>query len=79
VGTGTEQSLQGATRLPDGTIVVVGLGGAVLTSRDGAESFSVATQPDRRGIAAVAEGGDGTLLLFGETGIRQRPRGRAPD
>jgi photosystem II stability/assembly factor-like uncharacterized protein len=72
VATGTDQSLQSATIRKDGSIVVVGLGGAVLTSKDDGRTFSAAIEPDRRGIAAVADGSDGRLLLFGETGVKNR-------
>jgi photosystem II stability/assembly factor-like uncharacterized protein len=69
---GTDQSLQSAIVRADGTVVLVGLGGAVLTSSDGGRTFSAAIEPDRRGIAAAAEGVNGTLLLFGETGVKTR-------
>jgi photosystem II stability/assembly factor-like uncharacterized protein len=69
---GTDQSLQSAIVRADGTIVIVGLGGAVLTSSDGGRTFSAAIEPDRRGIAAAAEGVNGSLLLFGETGVKTR-------
>jgi len=72
VTTGTDQSLQSATRLRDGKIVMVGLGGVVTTSSDDGRTFTAAIQPDRVGIAAVAEGANGTLLLFGETGLTKR-------
>lgn len=72
IDSGMDQSLQSATRLSDGRIVLVGLGGAVLTSGDGGRTLIPAIQPDRRGIAAVAEGRNGTLLLFGETGVKRR-------
>ena len=71
--TGTNQSLQDATRLVGGGIVMVGLGGVVVTSADGGRTFTAAVEADRRGIAAVAEGADGALLLFGEAGIKTRP------
>jgi len=69
---GTDQSLQSGTVRADGSIVLVGLGGAVLTSSDGGRTFSAAIESDRRGIAAVAEGGEGKLLLFGEMGVKTR-------
>jgi len=69
---GTDQSLQSAIVRADGTVVLVGLGGAVLTSSDGGRTFSAAIEPDRRGIAAAAEGLNGRLLLFGETGVKTR-------
>jgi photosystem II stability/assembly factor-like uncharacterized protein len=73
VETGTDQSFQSATRLAGGKIVIVGLGGVVASSADGGRTFSSTIEPDRRGIAAVAEGADSTLLLFGEDGIKTRP------
>jgi photosystem II stability/assembly factor-like uncharacterized protein len=69
---GTDQSLQSAIVRADGSIAVVGLGGVVLTSSDGGRTFSAAIQPDRRGIAAAADGANGRLLLFGETGVKTR-------
>jgi photosystem II stability/assembly factor-like uncharacterized protein len=72
LASGTDQSLQSGIVRADGTIVLVGLGGAVLTSSDGGRTFSAAIEPDRRGIAAAAEGVNGNLLLFGETGVKAR-------
>ena len=73
--TGSDQSLQGAARLRDGRVVAVGLGGTVLTSRDGGLRFEPAVRGDRSGLAAVAEAEDGSLLLFGEQGARRAPGG----
>lgn len=53
-------------------MVLVGLGGAVLTSRDGGKSFEVRTEPSRSGLAAVSEGVGGGILLFGEDGVVAR-------
>ena len=72
LASGTDQSLQSGIVRADGTIVLVGLGGAVLTSSDGGRTFSAAIEPNRRGIAAAAEGLNGKLLLFGEMGIKVR-------
>ena len=72
LASGTDQSLQSATIRDDGTVVIVGLGGAVLSSGDGGRTFSAAIEPDRRGIAAAAEGSGGRLLLFGEMGVKTR-------
>jgi photosystem II stability/assembly factor-like uncharacterized protein len=41
----------------------------VLESSDGGRSFSARAEAERRGIASVAEGADGRLLLFGEAGV----------
>jgi len=55
-------------------VVMVGLGGVVATSTDSGRRFTAAIEADRRGIAAAAEGANGVLLLFGETGIKERVR-----
>jgi photosystem II stability/assembly factor-like uncharacterized protein len=57
--------------LADGTVVVVGLGGTVLRSRDGAHSFTLETVPARPGLAAALEAPGGALLLLGEGGARE--------
>lgn len=74
VATDTDQSIQAARRLADASVAMVGLGGVVLTSQDGGRSFQAVVEPDRKGIADVIEGRSGDLLLFGEAGIRTRPR-----
>jgi photosystem II stability/assembly factor-like uncharacterized protein len=74
VESGTDQSLQAAIQLSHAAVVMVGLGGVVSTSTDGGRSFSAAIEADRRGIASVAESGDGALLLFGEAGVKKRTR-----
>ena len=57
-------------RLPDGTVVIVGLGGAVLVSADGGNSFELHPQANRRGISAITDVGDDQLLLVGEFGVK---------
>ena len=57
-------------RLTDGTIVISGLGGTLLTSSDGGSTFELLPQPDRRGISAIVETGDGQLLMVGEFGVK---------
>jgi len=56
--------------LSDGTVVIVGLGGAVLVSTDGGQSFDFHQQAGRRGISSIVETADGSLLLVGEFGVR---------
>jgi photosystem II stability/assembly factor-like uncharacterized protein len=73
VETGSDQSLQAAARLQDGRLVAVGLGGTVLTSRDGGRRFEPTPRSDRSGLAAVAEAADGALLLCGEKGVWRVP------
>ena len=57
-------------RLADGTVVIAGLGGMLLTSSDGGSSFELHPQPDRRGIATLVEAGNGDLLMVGEFGAK---------
>ncbi|SDH39328.1 Uncharacterized protein SAMN05216588_104236 [Pseudomonas flavescens] len=65
-----EFGLASAALLDDGTIVVVGHGGSVLTSSDHGHSFSVFNRPDRVSLAGVTAGADGTLILVGQGGVR---------
>lgn len=71
VATGTDQSISDLALLEDGSLVAVGLGGAVLRSADGGRSFTSTTEPDRKGFASVEEGSGGSLLVFGEAGVRR--------
>ncbi len=64
--------LAGSTRLEDGTLVVVGHGGSVLTSRDDGLSFSVVNTADRQSLSSVAAI-DGQLVLVGQDGVQLLP------
>ena len=68
--TGTVAMLTDGLRLDDGTIVIVGLAGAVLTSSDDGNTFELHPQANRRGISAVVDVGDGSLILVGEFGVK---------
>jgi photosystem II stability/assembly factor-like uncharacterized protein len=70
IETGTDAMLTDGISLEDGTIVIVGLAGAVLKSSDGGHTFELHPQTNRRGISAVADAGDGKLLLAGEFGVK---------
>ena len=70
ISTGTVALLDTGLRLADGTVLIAGLGGTVLISNDGGMSFSKHQQPGRRGITAVAQGADGSLVMTGEFGLR---------
>ncbi|WPP02072.1 YCF48-related protein [Pseudomonas sp. HR96] len=65
-----DAGLAGATRLPDGSLVLVGSGGAVLRSLDDGRSFSRVQRPDRRDLAAVVALPEG-LLLVGQGGAHR--------
>jgi photosystem II stability/assembly factor-like uncharacterized protein len=71
-------SIVDSTRLPDGRLIAVGIGGEVLMSKDNGVSF--ANAPVTTGaqlytaggrIYAVSEGPEGTLLLGGPEGVHK--------
>ncbi len=70
IDTGTVAMLTNGIRLSDGTILISGLGGTVLVSTDGGHTFGLHQQSNRRGISAVVETRDGSLVLVGEFGVR---------
>ena len=53
------------------TVVIVGLSGTVLVSKDGGHEFFLSNRRDRLGLANVAELSGGRLLTVGEAGIGQ--------
>lgn len=65
-----EFALSGATRLADGTLVLVGNSGTVLRSSDDGKTFSLFNRPDRLSLSAVTAGANGTLVLAGQGGVR---------
>lgn len=69
VPTGTDKSLMSATATADGVLVLAGLDGAIVTTRDGGETFALAPQEDRRKIARLLPTRDGAWLAFGENGV----------
>ena len=62
--------LNGGTLEPDGTLVLVGHGGSILSSVDDGRSFSVFNRPDRQSLSAVAYDAGGRLVLVGQGGIQ---------
>ncbi|WP_454563983.1 WD40/YVTN/BNR-like repeat-containing protein [Pseudomonas sp. AIG] len=64
-----EFGLSGATLLEDGSIVIVGNGGSVISSSDNGETFSVFNRPDRISLSSVTAAGDGNLILSGQGGV----------
>jgi photosystem II stability/assembly factor-like uncharacterized protein len=69
INTDTTASLLGATQRKDGSVLIVGLAGAVLTSTDG-QAFKLHNLKDREALSGVIELADGKLLAYGEKGIR---------
>jgi photosystem II stability/assembly factor-like uncharacterized protein len=60
----------GGTKLPDGTLVLVGAAGTVLVSRDQGQSFVKADSGGTRALAGVALGAPNAILVMGEGGVR---------
>lgn len=73
IETGTVAMLTDGIRLTDGRIVITGLGGTLLVSEDGGKSFELREQASRRGIQAVVQASQDSLLLVGEFGVRMLP------
>ncbi len=71
VTTGSEAMLTDGLRQGDGTVIVVGLIGTILVSKDSGRSFKWQQQSDRVGISSVNQTQDGSLVLFGEKGVRK--------
>ncbi|MFL9812511.1 hypothetical protein D7241_04570 [Stutzerimonas sp. VN223-3] len=71
--------LSGGSLLSDGTMVIVGHGGAVLTSKDQGRSFSVVHRSDRRSLAGAISNEQGELVLVGQGGAHiALPSGEEP-
>ncbi len=77
VATGTTATLTDAVRLkPDG-VLVTGLEGTLLISRDRGRSVSFRQLPSRQGISAAVALADESVLLIGEFGVRRLPAPQA--
>ncbi|MBD9417458.1 hypothetical protein IB234_23080 [Pseudomonas sp. PDM16] len=75
-----EFGLANASLLKDGTVVIVGHGGSVLTSKDSGRSFNVVNRPDRASLAGATEDAAGNLILVGQGGVQlATPTGSVPD
>ena len=74
-----EIGLAGSALAQDGSIALVGHGGAVLTSTDGGKSFNAVIRADRLSLSSVATDAQGNLVLVGQGGVRvASPTGTAP-
>lgn len=65
-----EFGLANASLLKDGTVVIVGHGGSVLTSKDSGRSFNVVNRSDRTSLAGVTDDAAGNLILVGQGGVQ---------
>jgi len=68
IPTETTASLMGGVQRKDGSIDIVGLSGAVLTSIDG-KSFQLNNLPDREALSGVFETAANKMIVFGEHGV----------
>ena len=73
VETGTDKSIAGGVQLGSGKIVLVGLQGYVGYSENAGKSFTEVTRADRLGYAAVTDGPEGQIVVFGEPGAKVMP------
>lgn len=64
-----EATLFGGNATEDGKVVVVGAGGAVVTSEDRGRNFDVAFRPDRSALAMGKVLENGQILLVGQRGV----------
>lgn len=67
---GTTITLTTGMALPDGSVVLAGQGGIIVTRPAGQQTFTTAKNPDRRVISGIARQADGHLLLVGLGGVR---------
>jgi len=71
IPTGTEETLTCALDLGSGRFVVGGMAGTLLWSDETGAAVRKQDLPDRKAIVALAQAAPGTLLLFGEGGVRR--------
>jgi len=71
-----QATLSSGSLSEDGKLVVVGVGGVVLSSDDRGRSFSVAVRPDRVALSTATVLKDGRVLLIGQRGaVKAGPQG----
>lgn len=73
-----EFGLADGALLADGSLLIVGHGGAVLRSTDDGQSFRAELRPDRLSYAGVAARKDGSLLLIGQGGVHSHSKAANP-
>ena len=59
----TTQSLTGITQLSDGRVIVVGMGGTQLESRDGGKRFTFSAREQQEPLTAVLANAPQPLLI----------------
>ena len=74
-----EFGLANGSLLKDGTLVIVGHGGSVLTSKDAGRAFTVVNRADRASLAGATDDAAGNLVLVGQGGVHlATPTGLEP-
>lgn len=74
-----EFGLANGSLLKDGTLVVVGHGGSVLTSKDAGRAFTTVNRADRASLAGATDDAAGNLVLVGQGGVHlATPTGLEP-
>jgi photosystem II stability/assembly factor-like uncharacterized protein len=73
IETGTSVLLDSGVRVDERTVVIAGMAGVMLVSRDAGKTFTLTQQDDRKAISAVSSSGDGALIVAGEGGVRRLP------
>ena len=63
--------LTAGVSLTDGTILIAGLSGTLLVSRDKGGTFTLRQQTNRKGISNLVQAGDGMLITIGENGVKR--------
>ncbi len=71
VDSGTTITLMSGVLLEDGTVLLGGSGGVILTRGPDEQSFSRAKNPDRQVISGMAQLSDGKILIAGLGGVRK--------
>lgn len=69
--TETTALLHSAVRPSPELVLMGGLNGVILFSRDGGSSFTFTQQDDRKSLAAIMWAGDGEVITAGESGLRR--------
>jgi photosystem II stability/assembly factor-like uncharacterized protein len=59
--------------LANGSVVLAGLGGAVVHSADGGRRFTTTVRDDRASLNAVLPGPDGQVVVLGQSGAQLQP------
>ena len=70
IETGTTATLTDLIRVTPDLILVTGLAGALLTSRDDGRSVSYRSLPSRQGVATALATDRGSVVLVGEFGVK---------